>query len=48
MFEDENEVQINKAVLSDDIDNVNLNIEDDDDEPALLPNDKNIDFGYNN
>ena len=47
MFEDENEVQISKAVLSDDIDNVNLNIEDDD-EPALLPNDKNIDFGYNN
>lgn len=43
---EENEVEISRVVLSDDIDNVNLNIEDE--EPVLLPNDKDIDFGYNN
>lgn len=42
---EENEVEISGVVLSDDIDNVNLNIEDE--EPVLLPNDKDIDFGYN-
>ena len=43
---EENEVEISRVLLSDDIDNVNLNTEDD--EPVLLPNDKDIDFGYNN
>ena len=43
---EENEVEISSVLLSDDIDNVNLNTEDD--EPVLLPNDKDIDFGYNN
>lgn len=43
---EENEVEISGVLLSDDIDNVNLNTEDD--EPVLLPNDKDIDFGYNN